>query len=85
MLLSSYLTSLSLSSSIFVEMTLKLNFSVASSRNGFTNLTEKSGMTSSAPDDTLLTVGVRPHASYLLTMTPSTPMKNADLSMLPKF
>lgn len=56
-----------------------------SSRNLPTYLTENSGKNSKAPELTLLTAGVSPQASFILTIIPSTPKKMDDLNMLPKF
>ena len=74
------------SSLMLVDMILNLyGPSLASWRNRETYLAQYRGRNSRAPLDTLLTVGVSPHASFRLTIMPSTPMNMADLKMLPKF
>lgn len=66
-------------------MSLKLCLTAVFSKNVYTNLTEYIGMNSSAPEETLLTTGVNPHASFVFTIIPSTPMNMAERRMLPKF
>ena len=73
------------SSSTLVLTILNSPLSFRPSKNLPTYLTEYSGKNSSAPADTFETAGVRPHASYLLTMMASTPMNIADRKIDPKF